>query len=176
MQRTFEGLRRWSGPFVIAAVLFLGVLPGDLLAQLPITDDSYTQEAAPTATSGAAGTLIVSGAAVAAENTYIRFGLSPLPKGLTSANVSIATLRLFIDSVTAAGTCDVYLVSSAWNERTVTYGNGPNARRAGRQRRAGDRDHDSTFSASERDCRGTSVVERHCQQRSGVSTKRCQYD
>jgi YVTN family beta-propeller protein len=67
----------------------------------------------------------VHGSTTAGRNTYIQFSLAPLPAGLTSSNVSIATMKLFVGSVTTAGTFDVDLVTSTWNEKTITYNTAP---------------------------------------------------
>lgn len=108
---------------LIAAGLCL--LPVRASAQLPPTDDSFTQQGAPNANNGRAGTLDVLDSATAARAAYIRFDLSPLPPGLTGTNVSIATLDLFINTAAKAGTFDVYLVSSTWSEDTITFSTAP---------------------------------------------------
>jgi hypothetical protein len=102
------------------------IAPGQALAQaLPVTNDAYTQQNAPTANTGTAGNLFVRGSTTADRNAYVQFSLTPLPAGLTSSNVSIATMKLFVSSVTAAGTFDVYRVISTWNEKTITYNTAP---------------------------------------------------
>jgi hypothetical protein len=100
--------------------------PGQASAQtLPVTGDSYTQQSAPTANTGSAGNLFVHGSTTADRNAYIEFSLTPLPAGLTSSNVAIATMKLYVNTVTTAGTFDVHLVTSAWNEKTITYNTAP---------------------------------------------------
>src|SRR5579863_8383010 len=104
-----------GGP-VSGLIFLLLVAAGTLLfpsrasAQLPPTDDSYTQRNAANSNFGRAGTLDIVGSATAARTTYIRFDLSPLPAGLTGSNVSIATLNLFLNTASTSGTFDVYLV------------------------------------------------------------------
>jgi YVTN family beta-propeller protein len=100
--------------------------PGQASAQsLPVTGDSYTQQNQPTANNGSTATLIVNGSTTTHRNVYIQFSLAPLPAGLTSANVSIATMKLFVTGVTTSGTFDVDLVTSPWTEKTITYNTAP---------------------------------------------------
>jgi outer membrane protein assembly factor BamB len=113
--------------FVFSLLMASGLLlsPARASAQLPPTDDSYTQRNAPNSNFGTAGTLDVLGSATAGRTAYIRFSLSPLPAGLTGSNVSIATLNLFVNTANAAGTFDVFLVSSTWSEDTITFNAAP---------------------------------------------------
>jgi hypothetical protein len=108
---------------LMAAGLLLS--PVRASAQLPVTDDSYTQQGAPNVNNGNAGTLDVLGSATASRTSYIRFNLSPIAPGLTGTNVSIATLNLFVNTATKAGTFDVYLVSGSWSEDTITFNTAP---------------------------------------------------
>src|SRR5438876_7742307 len=91
-------------------------------AQIPATDDSYTASSSPTSNYGTQSGVNVIGPGV---NSYIRFDLTALPAGLTSSNVSKATLRLNINGVTTGGTFDVYLVTSSWTEGALTFNNAP---------------------------------------------------
>src|SRR6266550_9201315 len=87
-------------------------------AQIPATDDSYTATSTISDNFGNQSMLNVIGPGV---NSYIRFDLTALPAGLTSSNISKATVRLNIIGVTSAGTFDVYLVSKAWTEGALTF-------------------------------------------------------
>src|SRR5438874_928291 len=98
--------------------LFLGVAAG----QIPATDDSYTTSSSPASNYGTQSSVNVIGPGV---NGYVRFDLAALPAGLTSSNVSKATLRLNINGVTASGTFDVYLVAKSWTEGAISYNNAP---------------------------------------------------
>jgi len=91
-------------------------------AQIPATDDGFTASSSPTSNYGTQSQLNVIGPGV---NSYVRFDLTALPAGLTSANVSKATLRLNINGVTTGGAFDVYLVTSSWTEGGLTYSNAP---------------------------------------------------
>src|SRR6266571_948078 len=91
-------------------------------AQIPATDDSYTASSSASGNFGNQSMLNVIGPGV---NSYIRFDLTAMPAGLTSSNVSKATLRLNINGVTTSGTFDVYLVTSSWTEGVLTYSKAP---------------------------------------------------
>jgi hypothetical protein len=57
------------------------------------------------------------------ERSFIQFDLGDMTSTLpsvTAADVEKATLTLFVDGVGAAGSFDVYPVTSAWNEATIT--------------------------------------------------------
>src|SRR5579859_5465670 len=104
---------RFSAQFVrflirSSGLILLLVVPvtRPALAQLVPSDDSYTQQGAPNANNGSATTLILRGSATAQHNAYIRFNLSSLPAGLTSSNISTATMTLFVSTVTTAGSFD----------------------------------------------------------------------
>lgn len=109
----------------LATVLILLFSALTASAQLPVTDDSYTQQGSPTTNSGTASTLIVRGSPTAQDNTYLRFNLSPLPAGLTASNVANATAEFFLNSVATAGSFDVFLVNGTWSEHTITYKTAP---------------------------------------------------
>ncbi len=91
-------------------------------AQIPATDDSYTASSSGSGNFGNQSMLNVIGPGV---NSYIRFDLTALPAGLTSSNISKATVRLNINGVTSAGTFDVYLVTKAWTEGALTFNTAP---------------------------------------------------
>src|SRR2546421_7429049 len=91
-------------------------------AQIPATDDSYTASSSASGNFGNQSMLNVIGSGV---NSYIRFDLTALPAGLTSSNVSKATMRLNINGVTTSGTFDVYLVTGSWTEGGLSFNNAP---------------------------------------------------
>jgi hypothetical protein len=106
----------------LSAIATVALLLGTARAQIPATDDSYTASSSPSNNYGTQSQLNVIGPGV---NSYIRFDLSTLPAGLTSANISKATARLNINGVTTGGTFDVYLVTSSWTEGGLTFNNAP---------------------------------------------------
>lgn len=133
---------------ICALLAILALAPARTWAQLPDAADSYTTLLTPNVNHGSAATLfavysnqsLVVGKPIIIDNTYIRFDLSALPAGLTAANISKATLKLFVSSLTTHGltdgTINVYLVTSSWNENNtgvvgknfvpgITYGTAP---------------------------------------------------
>ncbi len=83
-------------------------------AQLTPSADAYTNTATPTTNYGAKTLLDVDGAT---QITYIQFNLSSIPAG---ASVSQATLKLYANAVTTAGSFNVDYVNGTWAENTIT--------------------------------------------------------
>jgi hypothetical protein len=78
--------------------------------------DAYTNTASPTTNYGAAATLNVESAS---QTAYIRFDLSAIPTGYTSANIAKASLKLYVNAVATAGSFNVDYVDGAWSESTI---------------------------------------------------------
>ena len=101
------------------------------LAQIPVTDDTFTSSLAPTTNYGTGMGLVIQSPTASQPpiqdlfdwiaTPYLRFDLSALPPNLTAATISKANLRLFVDEVDTPGTFDVYLVGGPWAEATLTY-------------------------------------------------------
>jgi hypothetical protein len=89
--------------------------------QLTPSGDSYTSTATPTKNFGAATTLDVE----STQTTFIQFNLSSIPSGYTSADITKATLKLFVDGVTTAGSFNVDYVNGSWTESTIDASNAP---------------------------------------------------
>jgi hypothetical protein len=106
---------------LLVAALGLLVLFFSGLSQGQITPlgDAYTNTADSTTNFGAATLLDVDGAK---EITYIQFPLSSIPSG---ASVSQATLKLYVNAVTTAGSFNVDYVNGAWAESTIDASNAP---------------------------------------------------
>jgi hypothetical protein len=100
----------------LALLTLLFVVPG--FAQFTPSDDAYVNSAGPTTNYGAAGTL---GVESPSQTSFIRFDLTAVPSGYTGAQVAKATLKLFVNGVTAAGNFNIDLVSGSWTEKTITY-------------------------------------------------------
>ncbi|HEV2827287.1 MAG TPA: DNRLRE domain-containing protein, partial [Pyrinomonadaceae bacterium] len=85
--------------------------------------DAYTSSTSPGTNTGSATILRVSGSGSGiVANGYIRHHLTTsLPPGTTGANVAKATIKFYVSKVTSPGTIDVYLVSGAWAENTITH-------------------------------------------------------
>jgi hypothetical protein len=57
--------------------------------------------------------------------TFLRFDLSGIPPTVTGAMVAKATLKIYVSTVTTAGSFNVDLVTSPWTESTITANNTP---------------------------------------------------
>jgi N-acetylneuraminic acid mutarotase len=102
-------------PGVVLGSLIVSLLSATAaFAQITPLGDSYTDRADPTTNYGSKTLLEVDGAT---QISYIQFPLSSIPSG---ASVSQATLKLFVNSVRAAGSFNVYYVSSPWSESAVS--------------------------------------------------------
>ncbi len=86
-------------------------------AQLTPSADAYTNSADPTTNYGAGVQLDVE----STQTTYIQFNLSSIPSAYTSADVTQATLKLYVNAVTTAGSFNVDYVNGAWVESTITH-------------------------------------------------------
>jgi len=88
-------------------------------AQITPLGDAYINTADPTTNYGAATLLDVNGAK---QTTYIQFNLASIP---ATASVSQATLKLYVNAVTTAGSFNVDYVNGAWSEGTIDSSNAP---------------------------------------------------
>ena len=104
---------------LLLSLLFLTTVA---YAQFIPSDDAYVNSAAPTTNYGSAKTLDLSSAA---DTTFIRFDLTAVPASYTGASIAKATLRIFVDTCTKAGSFNVDLVNGTWSEGTLTYSNAP---------------------------------------------------
>lgn len=87
----------------------------------PIKGDAYTQSSTPNQNFDPNANLRVA----SGINTYLKFDLSTLPPGTSGNDVAKVTLRLWVNTVTTAGSLDVRRVTSAWDESTVTANSAP---------------------------------------------------
>jgi hypothetical protein len=99
--------------------------PAPSRAQITPSQDAYTNSAAATTNYGAAGALGVANTAGSIQTSYIQFDLSAVPAGFTGANIAKATLKLYVDSVTTAGSFNLDYVNGTWAERTLNQNNIP---------------------------------------------------
>ena len=104
-------------PAVVLLVSFFFAIRAH--GQITPSGDSYTNSAAPTTNYGSKTLLDVD---AASQITYIQFDLGSIPSG---ANVSQATLKLFVNSVTTAGSFNVDYVTGSWSEGTIDFSNAP---------------------------------------------------
>ena len=92
-------------------------------AQFTPSDDSNTDSLASKTTNGNKVTLEVVNetgeGATAIDTAFIRFDLTAVPATYTGTSVAKATLKLFVHSVTKAGSFNVNLVNGTWAEATI---------------------------------------------------------
>ena len=85
--------------------------------QITPSGDAYTNTATPTTNLGIKPLLDVESGS---ETTYIQFDLSSIPAGYTSGSIAKATLKLYVNAVTTAGSFNVDYVNGTWSEKTIT--------------------------------------------------------
>ncbi len=81
-----------------------------------LSGDASVNSARATVNFGALSNLYVGNG----NTTFLQFNLKTLPTGTTAAQVSQATLTVFVNRVNAAGAVTVSPVSAAWGEYSVT--------------------------------------------------------
>jgi hypothetical protein len=111
-------LKNLKTRFAVLLLSTLGWLTS-AYGQLTPSQDSYTNSAAATTNYGTNVLLYVDSAK---ETTYVQFDLGLIPSG---AAVSHATLKLFVNAVTSAGSFNVDYVNGSWTESAITYSMAP---------------------------------------------------
>lgn len=119
--------------YTILIALFAGFVPDSASEQSgTVTDDAFVSTNATTELlnlSGQGISLIVGGSSatvssisVGTTKSFIKFQLqSSLPPAVAAANVSKATLKLYLSPLTApSGAIDIYPVTAAWSESTLS--------------------------------------------------------
>jgi hypothetical protein len=110
-------------PMRVASLLSLILLACTMAyGQLIPSGDAYTNAGDPTTNYGAKTLLDVEGAS---QTTYIQFNLSSIPSGYTGADITQATLKLYVNAVTKAGSFNVDFVNGNWSESTIDASNAP---------------------------------------------------
>ena len=89
-------------------------------SQVTPSQDAYTNSASPTTNFGTATTLGTVSSPASIQTTYIQFDLSSVPSGYTGSNVAKATLKLYVNAVTTAGSFNIDFVDGTWAEKTIT--------------------------------------------------------
>jgi len=111
--------------FMLPALLLLSaftLLPGGARAQSALTDDAHVSLSSGNANHGSKPNLNIS----SSENVYFKFKLSPtLPASTPGSEVARATLKLYVGNVATPGKLDVYAVSGAWDENSITQNSAP---------------------------------------------------
>ena len=98
----------------IAALTFLQ--PAVWSQTVPLIGDTFIQ---PGSGINVGGTVTVNVGGATGFQGLFQFDLSKLPTGTTAANVSSASLRLFVNKVGAAGPINIYTATTSWSELTV---------------------------------------------------------
>lgn len=106
----------------VLAIVSLFLLAANAFAQSgPPTADVLTYSSNPNTNYGSYTALFVQKGTVTSRS-YLKFNLGTLPTG---ANVSKATLRLYVNQVVTPGSFDVYQLNTTWSESALTYNNAP---------------------------------------------------
>ncbi|MDE3188662.1 MAG: DNRLRE domain-containing protein [Acidobacteriota bacterium] len=100
----------------VSEILFLTAV--GLAQSAPPVADTYALSSKPAMNFGSHTNLLVG----QGTTSYVQFDLSTLPTGTA---ISKATLRLYVDSVSTAGSFDVDQINSSWTEETLNYNNQP---------------------------------------------------
>lgn len=120
MNRTHFVLKARKLQFLPVLLLFLSFFAWTAAhAQITPLGDSYINTADPTTNYGSKTLLDVDGAS---QTTYIQFNLASIP---STASVSQATLKLYVNAVTTAGSFNVDYVNAAWSEGKIDASNAP---------------------------------------------------
>ena len=94
----------------LSVLLLVLMLPCSSFAQAALTDDADAHD-------GNNSNLDLN----AGSNVYLKFKLSStLPVDTPDSSVSKATVKLYLGAVKSPGVVDVYLLSSNWNEKTIS--------------------------------------------------------
>jgi hypothetical protein len=104
-------MQRYFTVFALLAVAILLSISGT--AQAPPSADAYVTNTQPAANFGDSPLLAVQ----AGTTSYIRLNLGMVP---ANASIAKATLRLYVNAVSAPGRFDVYQVQTQWAERTIS--------------------------------------------------------
>lgn len=105
---------------VLPALVAATTLPLLWAADAPVVADTYISAGSPSANFGSAVNLSIG----PGNSGLVQFDLSSFPTGTT---ISVAYLRIFVNTVTTGGTLTFSQLTSAWTEGTVTFGTAPTA-------------------------------------------------
>ena len=111
--------KKWTNRSLFAFLLVLLAL-NSAYGQITPSQDAYTDSAHPTTNYGAAITLGVASTGSSVQTTYIQFDLSSIPSGYTGSNIAKATLKVYVNSLTAGGSFNVDYVNGSWQENKIT--------------------------------------------------------
>lgn len=123
MRTTLLGIRKTAVHAALAA-LGAGLAANAAATIAPDAGDAHingTSSSTRNAKYGGANNLLVN----ANLTTLIRFDLGTVPPGTAGIDVEKATLLLWLNDVSTAGSVEVYAITSDWSEKTVTYNTQP---------------------------------------------------
>src|SRR5437868_4556976 len=103
---------------IIVSLALVVLAPQTSLAQQGTLTDDATVMIKKNDNHGTDATLRIEAGASDASNVFVKFKLtSSLPAGTTAADISKATLKLFVGKLHTAGSFDVFRVLSPWSEQ-----------------------------------------------------------
>ena len=109
---------RW---LIIVSIALVVLAPQTSLAQQGTLTDDATVTIKKNDNHGTDATLRIEAGSGDASNVFVKFKLtSSLPAGTTAADISKATLKLFVGKLHSAGSFDVFRVLSPWSEQDKT--------------------------------------------------------
>jgi len=114
-------MKNLKAQFAVLLLSTVCLLTG-AFGQITPSADAYTNSAAPATNYGANVLLDVNGATQAA---YIQFNLASIPSTYTGADITQATLKLYVNTVATAGSFNVDYVNGAWAENTISHNLAP---------------------------------------------------
>ena len=116
LSKTFR--LRW---LIIVSITLVVLTPQTSLAQQGTLTDDATVTIKKNDNHGTDATLRIEAGAGDASNVFVKFKLtSSLPAGTIAADISKATLKLFVGKLHTAGSFDVFRVLSPWSEQDKT--------------------------------------------------------
>ena len=90
-------------------------------AEVPLVGDASVSPARPAVNFGSLSNLSVG----SGQTALLQFDLTQLPAGVTSSQISKATLTVFVNRVFTRGAVTIAPVTSSWTELGVTYSTAP---------------------------------------------------
>jgi hypothetical protein len=109
---------------IAACTAFLTVLPSAHALEAMLAKDAHVDSSAGNTNYGGGEKLRLSPSGPV-QRIYLSFDFANLPAGISPSQVSKATLKLFANAVTIAGSVDLYKVTGNWTESGLTFNNQP---------------------------------------------------
>jgi len=112
-------------PILLLLLFLLPWVPYAHAHTLHVVGDSYNRSNQVNRIDGSRAEVNVRDTMGSTRQGFAQFDLSTLPVGITSADVDKASLRLYVRNVSSPGNVDLHLVTSAWDEETLSFNNSP---------------------------------------------------